>query len=219
MFHAFTHYRDLGPTRSIDRAASAHRTACEGQQADGKRASRYWSRLSGRWGWAERATAWDDEVDRQTRKRTAQEHTEIRIRHARLAQGALTALTVPVRTVIDALQQDPTLMTNLVAQAKANPMALLAVVSVVARVAGMFPTLATMERAALGITLAPQPETEERREWSLATRITGDPAATDLAIALLDRIAGSSEGPPFGAGASGEPDVVADGSPPQPPHP
>ena len=215
LYHMFVHYRDLGPTRSLDRAYNAHRTACEGRPGGGKRASGYWERAAVRWGWSERAGLWDDHIERQTRAQTAKEHADIRLRHARLAQGAMTALTVPVRTVIDALQQDPGLMTRLVEQAKINPMALLSVVAIVARVASIFPGLATMERSALGMTLLPAGETaEDRREWNLANKIASDPAATDLAIALLDRIAGSGPGAPVGVGALGEPGHVADGSAP-----
>jgi hypothetical protein len=192
LFHLYTHYRDLGPTRSIDRAFVAHRTACQGRPEGGKRASRHWQRTAVRWGWRERAEAWDAEVDRQTRAATAKEHSDIRLRHARVAQGAMTALSVPVRTVIDALQQDPALLTRLVDQVKGNPMALLSVVAVAARVASIFPGLAVMERAALGVTVTPTSTIESpeaRRTWSFATRITSDPVATDLAIQLLDALA------------------------------
>ena len=192
-FHAFTHYRDLGPGRSVDRAWRAHRTACEGQITDRIPAARArnWARLAARWGWGDRAADWDSEVDRQTRQRTAAEHADIRLRHARLAQAAATALTVPVRATIDALQQDPQLIAKLVARTTTDPMALLAVVAVVARVAGLLPGLATMERIALGMPLTPP--SDERPGGTFADRfsqrITSDEVATDLAIALLDRLA------------------------------
>jgi hypothetical protein len=78
-FEGFAAYRDMGPARSL--AAVGHalgktKAACEP-----------WS---SRWGWVERAGAWDDEADRLMRERDITERQESRrqmlAEHARVGQ-------------------------------------------------------------------------------------------------------------------------------------
>jgi hypothetical protein len=208
----------MGVKRSFDKAYRAHKGSCEGVQiGDRTRAPNHWAQTASRWGWVQRAELWDAAADKEQRERAAKDQTEARLRHARLAQGALTALTVPVRATIDAIT-DPAVLQNLVARSRTDPSALLAVIGVVARVANTIPGLVNVERLALGMTTE-RVEVDERRETSLAVRIAEDPAAADLAIALLDRVAGTGPGTPVGPGAPGERRGVADSAPPQPPHP
>jgi hypothetical protein len=51
------------------------------------------------------------------------------------------------------------------------------------------------ERRALGLSQLEVAFDDRRDEQSLADRIAGDPEATALALALLDRIAGSHSAP------------------------
>jgi hypothetical protein len=78
-FEGFATYRDLGPARSladVGQALGKSKAACEP-----------WS---SRWGWVERAAAWDDEADRLMRERDLAERQEARrqmlAEHARVGQ-------------------------------------------------------------------------------------------------------------------------------------
>lgn len=62
-YHAFLHYRDLGPSRSIVAAYNDHRTRCRGREGSVKRASGRWTAWSMDWRWTERAEAWDRHLD------------------------------------------------------------------------------------------------------------------------------------------------------------
>jgi hypothetical protein len=55
-FHYFATYRDLGPMRSLAKAARAHKVSTDNL-----------AQISRRWGWVERATLYDDHVDRRLR--------------------------------------------------------------------------------------------------------------------------------------------------------
>jgi hypothetical protein len=190
-YHAFAHYRDLGPCRSSDKAWRKHREDCEGVQTLGNQRAKNWQVWSIRWGWVHRAGLWDAEVDKQGRAKAAKELVEARQRHARLAQGALTVLTAPVRATLDALQ-DPTIMQRLATRARADPEAFLSMVVIVARVASTISSLVNIEREALGVDGdTPDPTDNAGNDVSFAARITADPGATDMAIALLDRVAGT----------------------------
>ena len=78
-FEGFATYRDMGPARSL---------AAVGQ-ALGKTKAAY-EPWSSRWGWVERAGAWDDEADRLMRQRDMAERQEARrqmlAEHARVGQ-------------------------------------------------------------------------------------------------------------------------------------
>ena len=77
-FEAFTVYRDMGPTRSQERVA----------RELGKSAQ-LMARWSAKWSWVERATAWVEEQDRQSRIAQQDKVEKMNDRHAQLA----TALT------------------------------------------------------------------------------------------------------------------------------
>ncbi len=90
-FIAFSVYRDLGPTRSID---AAWRTTQTGQNR-GKRAPSAWEGWSSRFDWVERAAAYDAHIERiglEARQKALRAATEAdtkrRIQNARATQGA-----------------------------------------------------------------------------------------------------------------------------------
>lgn len=65
-FQAFGTYRDLGPSRSLAKTAQILSKTKQGTLQP-------WSTS---WGWVERASAWDDEADRNQRKRDELERAE-----------------------------------------------------------------------------------------------------------------------------------------------
>lgn len=140
-------------------------------------------------------------------RRWRPDHREAMARHARLAQGALTALSAPVRAVLDMLK-DPQVLANLVAEGKATPAKTLAMVKAVGWAARNIPALIAIERQALGLsTRATEVDDEASdltQELAVARRIAEDPAAVALAVQLLDRIAGTGADAPDGIRASGE---------------
>ena len=194
-YHAFAHYRDLGPLRSIDKAWDLHARECLRDQPRAKRRSpKAWRAMSAFWGWVGRAQQWDAEIDRQMREKTAKQQLDAKERHVRLAQGALTALTVPVRATLEALQ-DPRLMTSLGERVRSDPNTLLTVVQIVARCAHAIPGLVSTERLALGLT-TDFITIGETKPHDFADKIGTDPEATDLAIKLLDRLSRADDPDP-----------------------
>lgn len=93
-FHAFVHYRDLGPKRSRDAAYAEHRRECgghrEGTVGAPSEAPGRWTGWSSRWVWTDRAAEWDGEVDRK--KRETYEKTLVRVASSRRARQASLAL-------------------------------------------------------------------------------------------------------------------------------
>ncbi len=69
-FEAFGIYRDMGPTRSLQRVKE-------------KLSKSYTiiARWSSRWGWVERTAAWDEELDRRGRESQIEERKEMAKRH------------------------------------------------------------------------------------------------------------------------------------------
>lgn len=184
-YHWFAHYRDLGVCRSFDKAYRAHAAGCDGVPVGARtRAPRHWTRAAARWGWTARAALWDAHRDVEQRDRTAQDRAEALARHAQLAQDALRALAVPVQAALDLLE-DGAMVSRLIAQAR-TPKGFLALLSVVVTASRVIPGLVTVERLARGLTTARVDVKDERRD--MADRIAADPEATNLAIALLDRI-------------------------------
>lgn len=189
-YHAFTHYRDHGiPGRSIDRAWRDHHVRCDGRQPSVRRAARRWQDWAAGWGWPERAQAWDAAQDRIARDRIAKDQLDARIRHARMASAALQALTVPSRATLEVLR-DPTVMQRLVADARESTRGLLKLIDLVTWAGKTIPGLVAVERLSLGMSTELL-EVEDRRADTLGQRIAADAQATDLAIALLDRLAGT----------------------------
>lgn len=80
-FHAFTHYRNMGAARSLDKAYREHCEGCAGKQKSNKRATGRWTAWFGEWHWAQRAEAFDADQDRQARESLQQEVKEAMRRH------------------------------------------------------------------------------------------------------------------------------------------
>lgn len=207
-FHAFTHYRNAGSQRSIDKAFHQHMAVCVQQQIpSAKRAGKLWWNWARDNEWVSRCEFWDADVDRQLRAKVVKDQQDARERHGRLAQGALMALSTPVRATLDALQ-DPAVLATLLASAKSDAASFLRVIALIARAAHAIPALVNVERMALGLT-SESLEIHDQREHSPGDRIPEDPITTELAIALLDRLAGPGAGSAVGAGVPGEPGSVA----------
>jgi hypothetical protein len=188
-YHAFCHFRDL-KIRSASVAYRAHKRDCDKAPVpDHTVAPHHWRVWSSQWDWVERAALWDAEIDRQHREKVIQAQLEARERHARLAQAILTVLTVPVKAALEAAR-DPALVQKMIDAAGQGPAGSYQLLSTIARMAAVMPSVVTMERLALGMT-TDSVEVEDKREYdaSFANRIAADPLATDLAIALLARIA------------------------------
>lgn len=141
------------------------------------------------------AELWDADIDRQACKQTMQTQADVQARHARLAQAGLQVLTVPIQAALDAFR-DPRVMRQLTTQAS-TPEGFLAAFGVLTRAAHIIPGLVAVERQALGMSKE-SVDIDDRREFdsSFANRVANDPVATDLAIALLDRIANPSSAAP-----------------------
>lgn len=213
-YHAFAHYRDLLTMRSVDKAWRQHKVACEGTdrpQIDYKRASKQWAAWAARWDWLGRAEMYDADLDRQQREKTAKTQQEARERHGRLAQGQMTVNSGLTRSILEAYQ-DPAVMKALTTKAKASSDGLIVLLQLHVRAASTTPSLVGVERMALGLT-SESVEIHDKREVStIGNRIAADPEATDLALALLDRLAGTGPGPAERPGAPGEPGDVAHGA-------
>lgn len=171
------------------------------------------SRWSARWGWLQRSEQYDAYLDRLVRLKFAQAQVDARERHARLAQVTLTALTAPVRATLEALA-DPNVIQQLTDKARSGADGTIALLSVIARVAQAMPALVAMERLALRMTTE-SIKVEDKHDFTFANRIAGDPEATDLAIALLDRLARTGPGTAIGLSKPGELGHLVDGAPPE----
>lgn len=80
-FAAFCVYRDMGAKRSLRevcRILSRDKTTVK---------QRHIEDWSSRWRWVERATAWDDELDRRAREAQVEEVRKMRERHVREAMS------------------------------------------------------------------------------------------------------------------------------------
>ena len=78
-FARFEVYRQLGPTRSLERVFQL----AEGDAAQGKRPGQAWYRAARTWKWAERAAAWD--AEERKRLRTVDEDRRLDARERRLS--------------------------------------------------------------------------------------------------------------------------------------
>lgn len=195
MFHAFCHYRDLGAIRSVDKAWRQHKQLCEHAQPTGnKRADRAWHFWGTNWGWVERSAMWDREQDRAARAKILKDQVDARARHARMAQAFQQVLTVPVKAVLDAIQQNPQVMVQLVQDAQNGSKGLIKLIDLASWASKSAPGLVAVERLALGLT-TDLVEIEDKREDDIGIRIASDPEATELAIALLNKVAGTPQEP------------------------
>jgi hypothetical protein len=89
-YRAFEGYRELGPGRSVHRAA----------QVVGK-STRLLERWSARWGWVERAAAWDDAQSRAAHEAALE---EVRREEKQLFEDARRLRTIALQTFV---QRDP----------------------------------------------------------------------------------------------------------------
>lgn len=150
-FHAFTHYRDLGYARSLDKAYRAHRTGCDKTPIDSKtRATKQWNEWNRDNQWQWRIDQWDRHQDKELRDSNAKELREVLQRHAKVSQATLTALSVPTRAILEVLQKTSALE-SLVALAQDNPRELLKLIGYATRAAQSMPGVVTVERLALGL--------------------------------------------------------------------
>jgi hypothetical protein len=217
VFHAFCHYRNLPVgRRNLDRAWRDHQQTCKSlQPAVNKRAEARWFTWSAQWGFVARAEAHDGQIEKKRLEKVVEDQLEARARHARIMSTTLAALSVPTRILLEALQ-DPAVLTMIINKAKTDAVAFLQLEGLAARCAQVMPGLVQQERLALGLS-SDSVEINDRREPDpLAARITKDPAATELAIRLLDQLAGTGEDASLGTGLLGEPGNVADGVTPEP---
>jgi len=217
-FHAFTHFRDQ-KVHSCLNAYKTHKAECMGMPVGHLTdAPKHWRLWSSQWDWVERARAWDAELDRLVRERLVSAQVEARERHARFAQAMLTVLSLPVKAALEAAR-DPNLVPTMTAAATTAAGAK-DLIAQVARIAAAVPAVVNMERLALGLTTESVHVEDTRDEGiSFADRIANDPAATELAIQLLDQLTLPRASTALGAGVSGEPGDVADSPAPQPPDP
>jgi hypothetical protein len=166
-----------------------------------------------------RSAAWDAEIDRQAREKILTAQIEGRERHARLGQALLSVMTLPVKAALEA-SRDGKMIQQLIASAQHDAQGAYQLLAAVARMAQVASGVVTMERQALGLSSVETPVAhEDSREFDLAfaNRVIADPEATDMAIALLHRVAGGTGAPPAERlGAPRQPGEVADGSPSQP---
>ena len=188
-YHAFCDFRDLGAGRSMLRAYADHCARCEHRVGRVRALSRRWRYWSSMWGWPERARAWDAQNELLAREKIAKDQVDARVRHARMANAALQTLTIPSRALLEALQ-DPHVMPRLIAEARESSRGVYKLLELVTWCAKAIPGLVQTERLSLGMTTDIL-EIEEKREDTLGVRIAQDPKAVDLAILLLDQIAGT----------------------------
>lgn len=200
-FHAFCHYRDMSVgNRSIDKAYRLHMVECKKTEAKGGTRAKQWQAWAAPWQWVQRVEAWDRESERAIREKLAKDRQDSAIRHARMAQTNLQALIVPGRVLLEALQSDPTLLQRMVQQAKESVGGARAFFSMACEAARAMQSQVEVERLSLGMNTE-LIEVDVKREHAFGNLIAADPVATELAIALLDRIAGTGE---VTAPASGE---------------
>jgi hypothetical protein len=107
-------------------------------------------------------------------------------------QGLQNVCLVPARAVLDVLGQ-PGALESLRAKARASGEGFMQVLALARAMGSLVPALVTGERLALGL------ETEHvtldtPALDSFARQVTADPKAVELAIRLLDQIAGTAPG-------------------------
>ncbi|MEP7305246.1 MAG: hypothetical protein ABJA98_07000 [Acidobacteriota bacterium] len=142
---------------------------------------------------------------------------ETRQRHARFAQAALRTLSVPVCATLEVLA-DPAVTQGLCDRIRSGPDGLIAVILLIARVAHAFPALVAMERQAVGLT-SENVDLKDKPALSFADAIAKDPHATELAIALVDRMAGTGPCTDAALSTHDEPRRAQQGAAPQTSHP
>lgn len=203
-FHNFCHYRDLGAKRSVDKAWRLHKEMCEHKPVEITKRAPYggWHQSCAEWGWVERAEAWDRSQDALAREKLTKERLEAAERHAKMAQAALSVLSIPSRVLLEAIQQDPLLVQNLVKEARSSPKAAIKLIDLVSWATKGIPGLVDVERLSRGMSTEVIEIGEKRDELGL--NFASDPEATELALALLDRYAGARPSDTGGPGSVGD---------------
>lgn len=190
-FHAFTHYREMGAVRSIRAAWRQHRSVCEGRPEPLVDSLGFVERWSVRFRWVARARAWDDHMDRLAQEAHVKRQLDARERHASTAAMALDVVMAPVSAAAEVIS-DPAVMAAIVVDAGRSSKATMRLICLVARQAHAIQALVNVERMALGMsTVSVDIGPKDGRGNPIADAIARDPAVADLAIALLDRIAGT----------------------------
>ena len=195
-FHAFCHLRDRPPhQRSLMRAYRDHKTRCEHQPAPTRLSSR-WELWSSTYSWQARLDEWDRQIDAEDRQKLLDARKAAIERHLRTIQAAIQVVVLPIRIVLE-IVATPDGMERLRALGEKN---LLGLVREAHNGLRNLPALVESERLALGIIDVERVEIALEREVivdDFAHKLAADPHAVDLAIALLDRIAGGdAELPP-----------------------
>ena len=182
---AFVRYRDLGPAvRSLDRAwREAH-----APQPAHKRRSKTWALWSARWGWPERAAAYDEHLERQKRHALHEEQVEAAKRHARAIQASISVTMLPVRITLETAAT-PAGMDTMRAAARANATGLRAAVAEARLSASHLPALVQAERLTLGMSTDYLEVSEKPLFDAVAARIVSDPVAVGIATELLNQLA------------------------------
>jgi hypothetical protein len=208
--HAFCHYRDMGAVRSIDKAWHEHKARCEKKQVAGKkRAEHLWWNWASGFGWVARAEAWDREQHRLIRVKLSKDQVEAAARQARLAFANLQSLSIASRVILEAIQQDPTLLTRMVQQAQSSPLAALKYLEMAGTAARAMPGVVAVERLALGMNTE-LIEIEDKRAGSIGDSIATTERGTELAIALVAELDRTGEGGPERPGQARPPRLVAE---------
>ena len=86
-FHAFVHYRDLGETRSVEKAWLQHVDTCGARSATPTHyAPGRWLSWSVEKAWTVRVKAWDEHLDHEKQARMLRQHLEMADRQAKLGR-------------------------------------------------------------------------------------------------------------------------------------
>ncbi len=189
-FHMFTHYRDLPSSkRSVKTAWEQHVKECLGAEPGilgHKLCPNRYREWGTAWNWSQRARDWDRELDRRAREKLATDQIEARARHQQLAKMALTALGVPVRATLMALQ-NPEVMNRLVHDASASTAGLMKVLDMVTWATKNMPGLVDVERMALGMETEKLEMTVKPEKTGM--EIAADPAAVDIMAKFISHMA------------------------------
>jgi hypothetical protein len=186
-FHAFCHFRDAGAGRSIAKGWSSHRATCGVQTGTGRVPSR-WKTWSSRWGWVERADAWDADVEKQKRSAFLATQVDAAARHARMAQAGLQVVAFPVRCLLDKMSS-PAYLASL------DGLSAVALLREARAGLSLVSDLIASERLSLGMTTG-MVEVDDHRESRFANAVVANPAAVKHLIACLDEIAGTDDPAP-----------------------
>lgn len=188
-----------------------HRTRCVGADPGKRRAApTYWILMGAQWGWVARAAAYDVHLDRQAQRANEKKIADMRERHAAIAASYLAAMSLPVKSLLQKLQ-DP------VTQQQLQSANVLDLLGLLGRLAFSITGLTNAERLARGVSTA-QIEVEDTRDNSIAERVRDDPEAARLAVELGARLVGALPGGAERMGESREPVPLEDVGAPRPAH-